>query len=57
MRDALAQLELGLGVLYLVLCALLIKKGLILSALGLGGLVGAGLLWVGLGSLRIGKSP
>lgn len=56
-RDALAQLELGLGVIYLVLCALLIKKGLILSALGLGGLVGAGLLWVGLGSLRIGKSP
>jgi hypothetical protein len=52
-RDALARLEVALGLLYLGLSTVALWRGQVLAALGLGALVASGLLWVGLGSLRM----
>jgi len=51
-RDTLARVEVVLGLAYLGLAAVALLRGQVLAALGLGILVAAGLLWVGLGSLR-----
>jgi hypothetical protein len=54
-RDRLARLEVVLGLAYAGLAAVALWRGQVLAALGLGALVGAGLLWVGLGSLRLAR--
>ena len=51
--DRLARIEVLVGVAYLVMAAVLIGRGDYLTAVGFGGLIGVGLLWVGGGSLRI----
>ena len=51
--DRLARIEVLVGVAYLVMATLLVLRGDYLTAAGFGGLIGAGLLWVGGGSLRI----
>lgn len=55
-RDRLARLEVVLGVLYLGLGAVALFRGQVTAALGLGILVAGGLLWVGAGSLRVGRT-
>lgn len=49
-RDQLARLEVLLGLGYAALAGLAVFRGELWTALGLGGLVAGGLLWVGLGS-------
>lgn len=51
-RDAAARVEVVLGFVYVVLAGAALWRGQVVAALGLGALVAAGLLWVGLGSLR-----
>lgn len=51
-RDTLARVEVVLGSAYAALAAVALWRGQVAAALGLGALVGAGLLWVGIGSLR-----
>ena len=51
-RDTLARVEVVLGLAYVGLATVALLRGQVLAALGLGALVAAGLLWVGLGSLR-----
>jgi len=48
--DRLARLEVILGLGYVGLAGLAVSRGELWAALGLGGLVAAGLLWVGVGS-------
>lgn len=54
-RDRLARVEVALGLLYVGLAAAALWQGRYLAAAGLGILVAGGLLWVGAGSLRIGR--
>ena len=51
--DRLARIEVFVGFMYLLMAALLIRRGDYLTAMGFAGLIGSGLLWVGGGSLRI----
>ena len=51
-RDTLARVEVLLGVTYVGLATVALWRGQVVEALGLSALVAAGLLWVGLGSLR-----
>jgi hypothetical protein len=51
-RDRLARVEVLLGFCYVGLATVALVRGQVLAALGLSVLVAAGLLWVGLGSLR-----
>ncbi len=53
--DRLAKLEVLIGGAYLGLSLWLLVRGEYLTALGFGCLIGAGLLWVGGGSLRISR--
>ncbi|MFO0575598.1 MAG: glycosyltransferase [Polyangia bacterium] len=55
-RDRLARVEVALGLLYVGLGAAALWQGRYLAAAGLGILVAGGLLWVGAGSLRIGRT-
>jgi hypothetical protein len=54
-HDRLARVEVVLGLAYAALSAVALWRGQLLVALGLGALVGVGLLWVGLGSLRLAR--
>jgi cellulose synthase/poly-beta-1,6-N-acetylglucosamine synthase-like glycosyltransferase len=56
-RDRLARLEVLLGCLYVVLAGLALFLHQPSAALGLGLFCGAGLLWVGLGSVRSVRMP
>jgi cellulose synthase/poly-beta-1,6-N-acetylglucosamine synthase-like glycosyltransferase len=55
-RDRLARIEVALGLLYVILAAVALWQGRYLAAAGLGILVAGGLLWVGAGSLRVGRT-
>lgn len=51
--DRLARIEVLLGLLYVAMAIVLLKRGDYLTALGFAGLVAPGLLWVGGSSLRV----